>query len=78
MKDCQGSSSHYCAGSSGIVAVLSGGVSYREAVNFKDKFSRFVELGVGGLKKEIEELYRRAFASRGTCIYMHNRIVEFN
>uniref|UniRef100_A0A1X7VB22 Vesicle-fusing ATPase n=1 Tax=Amphimedon queenslandica TaxID=400682 RepID=A0A1X7VB22_AMPQE len=64
VKDCQRSSSRYCGGSSGIVAVLSGGVSYREAVNFKDKFSRFVELGVGGLKKEIEELYRRAFASR--------------
>ena len=40
-------------------------MAYREAVNFKEKFERFVELGVGGLKKEIEELYRRAFVSRG-------------
>ena len=47
-----------------ILGVVPGGVAYREAVNFKEKFERFVELGVGGLKKEIEELYRRAFVSR--------------
>ena len=27
-----------------------------------------VEIGVGGLKREINELYRRAFASRGECL----------
>ena len=48
-----------------IVAILEGAVSYREAINFREKFSKFVELGVGGLKREIDELYRRAFASRG-------------
>ena len=78
VKGCRGSSSRYCVGSSGIVAVLSGGVSYREAINYKEKFSRFVELGVGGLKKEIEELYRRAFASRGACtIELLHSIYEF-
>lgn len=40
-------------------------ISYKEHVNLKDKFSRFIEYGVGGLKREIDELYRRAFASRG-------------
>lgn len=49
-----------------VVASLKGAVSFREAIDFREKFSRFVELGVGGLKKEIDELYRRAFASRGT------------
>ena len=53
-----------CSGSD-IVARLPQGVSYREVINFKEKFNQFVDYGVGGLKKEIEELYRRAFASRG-------------
>ena len=48
-----------------VVSVLSQAVSFKEAINFREKFAKFVELGVGGLKKEIEELYRRAFASRG-------------
>ena len=48
------------------IATLSNAVSFKEAINFRDKFAKFVELGVGGLKKEIDELYRRAFASRGT------------
>ena len=48
-----------------IITMLSGAVSYKEVINFRDKFNQFVEYGVGGLKKEIEELYRRAFASRG-------------
>ena len=48
-----------------IVGRLDEAVSYREHVNLKDQFSRFSEYGVGGLRKEIEELYRRAFASRG-------------
>lgn len=42
-------------------------VSFKEKINFREKFSKFVEYGVGGLKKEIDELYRRAFASRGKC-----------
>lgn len=48
-----------------VVATLPGGLSYRKVINFKDKFSQFVEYGVGGMKREIDELYRRAFASRG-------------
>ena len=51
-------------GSREIVAEMSGLVSFKEAINFREKFDKFVELGVGGLKKEIDELYRRAFASR--------------
>lgn len=52
----------------GIVAALEGALSFKEAINFREKFSKFVELGVGGLKREIDELYRRAFASRGIYI----------
>ena len=52
----------------GVVAELQRAVSFKEAINFREKFSKFVELGVGGLKREIDELYRRAFASRGRVI----------
>lgn len=52
-----------------LVSVLNQAVSFKEAINFRDKFAKFVELGVGGLKKEIDELYRRAFASRGMYYY---------
>lgn len=52
-----------------VVSMLSHAVSFKEAINFRDKFAKFVELGVGGLKKEIDELYRRAFASRGKSNY---------
>lgn len=55
--------------STDVVAVLPGALSYRKVINFKEKFNKFVEYGVGGLKKEIEELYRRAFASRGKIIH---------
>ena len=55
-----------------ILAILPNAVSYRHVINFKDKFSQFVDYGVGGLKKEIEELYRRAFASRGKPIIIHS------
>ena len=48
-----------------VVSVLNQAVSFKEAINFREKFAKFVELGVGGLKREIQELYRRAFASRG-------------
>lgn len=47
------------------VMFLERAVSFKEAINFREKFDKFVELGVGGMKKEINELYRRAFASRG-------------
>jgi len=43
-------------------------VSFKERINYRERFSKFVEYGVGGLKKEIDELYRRAFASRGMCL----------
>ena len=48
-----------------VVASLANVVSFTEPIDFREKFGRFVELGVGGLKREISELYRRAFASRG-------------
>ncbi|CAI8005551.1 Vesicle-fusing ATPase, partial [Geodia barretti] len=48
-----------------VVMELGGAVSFKDAIDFREKFAKFTELGVGGLKKEIEELYRRAFASRG-------------
>ena len=48
-----------------VEMVLERAVSFKEAINFREKFDKFVELGVGGMKKEINELYRRAFASRG-------------
>ena len=48
-----------------IVTMLPAALAFRDVVDFRDKFGRFVEYGVGGLKKEIQELYQRAFASRG-------------
>lgn len=48
-----------------VVMILEGAVSFKEAIDFREKFAKFTELGVGGLKREIDELYRRAFASRG-------------
>ena len=46
-------------------AVLVGAVSYRPVINYRKMFDQFVSYGVGGMKEQIEELYRRAFASRG-------------
>ena len=46
-------------------AVLPGAVSYRPVVNYRKMFDQFVSYGVGGMKEQIEELYRRVFASRG-------------
>ena len=46
-------------------AVLSEAVSYRPAINYRKMFDQFVSYGVGGMTEQIEELYRRAFASRG-------------
>ena len=54
-----------------VVSMLSQAISFKEAINFREKFAKFVELGVGGLKKEIDELYRRAFASRGRYAFVH-------
>ena len=51
-----------------VVAVLRSAVSFKERINYHERFSKFVEMGVGGLKREINELYRRAFASRGECL----------
>ena len=48
-----------------VVGILEEAVSFKEAINFREKFDKFSEMGVGGMKKEIDELYRRAFASRG-------------
>lgn len=48
-----------------VVVVLKGAVSFKERINFRERFDKFVDMGVGGMKKEIDELYRRAFASRG-------------
>ena len=45
-------------------------VSFKERVNYRERFSKFVEYGVGGLKNEIDELYRRAFASRGKWLVL--------
>ena len=55
-----------------VVMELGGAVSFKDAIDFREKFAKFTELGVGGLKKEIEELYRRAFASRGQ--HPHNLV----
>eukprot|EP00731_Ephydatia_muelleri_P016079 Em0009g503a len=49
-----------------LVAVMEDALFFKEAIDFRAKFDKVVELGVGGSKKEINELYRRAFASRGT------------
>ena len=64
-----------------VEMVLERAVSFKEPINFREKFEKFFELGVGGMKKEIDELYRRAFASRGrttdawhTCTYMYTCI----
>ena len=39
-------------------------VSYKPLIDYKRHFDSFLELGVGGLSKQINELYQRAFASR--------------
>lgn len=46
-------------------SVLSAAVSYRPVINYRKMFDQFMSYGVGGMKKQIEELYRRVFASRG-------------
>jgi len=46
-------------------AVLSAAVSYRPVINYRKMFDQFTSYGVGGMREQIEELYRRAFASRG-------------
>ena len=47
------------------VANLQRAVSFKEKINYRERFDKFVDMGVGGMKREIDELYRRAFASRG-------------
>lgn len=48
-----------------VVVSIRGAVSFKEKINYRERFDKFVEMGVGGMKEEIDELYRRAFASRG-------------
>ncbi len=57
-----------------VVAEMEEAVSFKETINYKEKFDKVVELGVGGLKKEIDELYRRAFASRSKSVSQHVRV----
>lgn len=57
-----------------IKAALAGAVSYRPVINYRKMFDLFVSYGVGGMKEQIEELYRRAFASRGMYMY----VISFN
>ena len=45
--------------------VFKSAVSFKERINYRERFAKFVDMGVGGMKREINELYRRAFASRG-------------
>lgn len=45
------------------VALFPNAISFKEK-NIHNVMSKLTEFGVGGLKKEIKELYRRAFASR--------------
>ena len=57
-----------------VIAEFPRALLYKQVINFKEKFGKLVEYGVGGMHREIEELYRRAFASRGninTCTCMH-------
>ena len=51
------------------VAEIPAAVSYKQVINFRQMFNQLVEYGVGGLKKEIDQLYRRAFASRGESVH---------
>ena len=44
-------------------------VSYKPLIDYKRHFDSFLELGVGGLSKQINELYQRAFASRSKQIF---------
>ena len=61
-------------------AVLPEAVSYRPLINYRKMFDQFVSYGVGGMTEQIEELYRRAFASRGKqfthCIMCYNNAVK--
>ena len=45
-------------------------VSYKPLIDYKRHFDSFVELGVGGLSKQINELYQRAFASRSKFYWL--------
>lgn len=48
-----------------VVIAFGGAVSFKERIDYRERFDKFVDMGVGGMKREIDELYRRAFASRG-------------
>ena len=52
--------------------VFKSAVSFKERINYRERFAKFVDMGVGGMKREINELCRRAFASRGQyCSSLH-------
>ena len=59
---------YFSNGTKAVISELGGVVSFKDTINFREKFEKFVDLGVGGLKREINELYRRAFASRSKCV----------
>lgn len=75
-----------------VMASLPEAVSYKKSVNYREMFDHFMEYGVGGLGHEVDELYRRAFASRGTlctlytvctctyiciCIYISTNVITY-
>mgnify|MGYP001545521205 CR=1 FL=1 len=49
-------------------------ISYKVPVDYRQQFDNFMELGVGGLGKQIQELYQRAFASRGINSFIPSMI----
>lgn len=59
-----------------VVAVMAGAVSFKPVINYREMFNQFVEYGVGGLKGQIDELYRRAFASRGNNSYINRLFIN--
>ena len=56
--------------------VFKSAVSFKERINYRERFAKFVDMGVGEMKREINELYRRAFTSRGqycSSLYVYYR-----
>ena len=40
--------------------VFKSAVSFKERINCSERFAKFVDMGVGGMKREINELHRRS------------------
>ena len=59
-----------------IISTMSPGVtvSYKVKVSYRKQFADFKELGVGGLGPQVQQLYQRAFASRGRSKWISNVI----